>query len=99
MVLHRKSLRSRYVVATLLLVAVTLVAIDVRSRGGGITGHVRNAVSDVVGPIQAATHDALAPIGDFITGAVDYKSLSRQNQQLRDQVAGMSVAAAQAAAA
>ncbi len=98
MVSHRKSLRSRYVVAMLLLIAVTLVAVDTRSGGGGITGHVRNAVSDVVGPIQAATHDALAPVGNFLQGAIDYNSVSKENQRLRNQVAAMSVAAAQAAA-
>jgi len=97
-VTHKKSLRSRYVVAMLLLVAVTLVAVDKRAGGGGITGHIRNAVSDVVSPIQSATHDALAPVGNFLGGAVDYGALSKQNQQLRNQVAAMSVAAAQAAA-
>lgn len=99
MISHRKSLRSRYVVAMLLLVAVTLVALDTRSGGGGVTGQVRNAISDVVGPVQSATHDALAPIGNFLGGAVDYNSLSKENQRLRNQVSAMSVAAAQAAAA
>lgn len=99
MVTRKKSLRRRYVVATLLLVAVTLVALDTRSGGGGITGGIRNAVSDVASPIQSATHDALAPVGNFLQGAVDYGTLSKQNQQLRNQVAAMSVAAAQAAAA
>lgn len=83
----------------LLLVAVTLVALDTRSGGGGVTGQVRNAISDVVGPVQSATHDALAPIGNFLGGAVDYNSLSKENQRLRNQVSAMSVAAAQAAAA
>ncbi len=99
MISHRKSLRSRYVVATLLLVAVTLVALDTRSGGGGITGQLRNAVSDVVSPIQSATRDVLAPVGDFLAGAVDYGTVSKENQRLRDQVAAMSDAAAQAAAA
>ena len=99
MVSHRHSQRSRYVVAALILVALTLVALDTRSRGGGLIGRVRNVVADGFSPLQSATHDVLGPIGNFVTGAVNYGTLRNQNQQLRNQIAAMTVGAAQAAAA
>jgi rod shape-determining protein MreC len=83
----------------LILVALTLVALDTRSRGGGVIGRVRNVVADGFSPLQSATHDILSPIGNFVTGAVNYSTLRNQNQRLRNQVAAMSVGAAQAAAA
>ncbi len=99
MVAHRRSPRSRYVIAALLLLALTLVVLDTRGRGGGVIGRVRNAVADGFSPLQSATHDVLRPIGNFVAGAIDYGSVRAQNQKLRNQVAAMSVGSARAAAA
>ncbi|HVA74665.1 MAG TPA: rod shape-determining protein MreC [Acidimicrobiales bacterium] len=89
MAVYRRSSRTRYVVAVLVLAALTLVTIDARSNGSGVTADVRSKVQDVFSPLQRATHAVLRPIGDFLTGAVDYGSLKRENQRLRDQVASL----------
>jgi rod shape-determining protein MreC len=81
--------RSRYVLAVLVLAALTLVTIDARDGGHGFTGDVRAKAHDVFAPMQRATHDVLRPIGNFLSGAVDYGSLRRQNEQLRDEVASL----------
>lgn len=73
--------------AALVLLALTLVTIDARSQGGGFLSDVREKVSDVFSPLQTATHDALRPIGNFLTGALHYGSLERENQDLRRQLA------------
>ena len=98
MAVYRRSTRTRYVVAVLVLAALTLVTIDARSSGKGITSDLRAKVQDVFSPLQRATHAALRPIGDFLTGAVDYGSLRKENQRLRDQVASLERQRVQAAA-
>jgi rod shape-determining protein MreC len=93
---YRRSTRSRYVVAVLVLSALTLVTLDTRTTG--FTTHLRSGVHDVFSPLQRGTHAALQPIGNFFTGAVDYGTLKRENQRLRDQIAGLQRQQVQAAA-
>jgi rod shape-determining protein MreC len=95
---YRRSSRTRNVIAVLVLAALTLVTIDARSQGSGVLSDARGKVSDVFAPLQRATHAALRPIGDFLTGAIDYGSLRRENEDLRRQVARASTQQAQAAA-
>lgn len=80
------------------LAAVTLIVLDSRS-GGGAMGSIRNGLNSAFSPVQQATHDALAPVGNFLTGAADYGSLRTENQRLRNQVASMQSQAVSAAAA
>jgi rod shape-determining protein MreC len=86
---YRRTTRTRYVLAVLVLAAVTLVTIDSRSNGGGVLRHVRAAAHDVFSPLQRGTHAVLEPIGNFLSGAVHYGSLRTENQRLRDQLAGL----------
>jgi len=95
---YRRSSRTRYVLAVLVLAALTLVTIDARSNGTGVTSDIRARANDVFSPLQRATHAALQPIGNFLTGALDYGSLRRENQRLRDQVAALQNQSAQAGA-
>jgi len=94
---YRRPSRTRYVLAALVLAALTLVTIDARSNGGGVLSNVRSKVSDVFSPLQQGTHAVLRPIGDFLTGAIDYGSLRAENQRLRDQVAALQNQAVQSA--
>ncbi|MBV9660975.1 MAG: rod shape-determining protein MreC [Acidimicrobiales bacterium] len=99
MAVYRRSFRTRNVLAILVLAALTLITIDARSNGHGVLTNIRSKVSDGFSPLQRATHAALAPIGNFLTGAVDYGSLRSENQHLRDQVAGLQAEAIRAASA
>lgn len=87
MAVYRRSSRTRNVIAVLVLLALTFVTIDARSHGGGVLSDVRSKVSDAFSPLQRATHAALRPIGNFLTGAIDYGSLKRENERLRQQLA------------
>ncbi len=98
MAVYRRSSRTRYVLAVLVLAALTLVTIDARSSGSGVTHDIRTKVSDVFSPLQRATHSVLRPIGDFLTGALDYGSLRRENQRLRDQLSSQQAQSIQSAA-
>ncbi|HET9076042.1 MAG TPA: rod shape-determining protein MreC [Acidimicrobiales bacterium] len=99
MAVYRRSSRTRNVLAVLVLAALTLITIDARSNGSGALTSVRGAVSDAFSPLQRATHAALAPIGNFLTGAIDYGSLRAENQKLRQEVAGLQSQAVSSSAA
>ncbi len=98
MAVYRRSSRTRNVLAVLVLAALTLVTIDARSNGSGTLNSVRSGVSDVFSPLQRATHAVLAPIGNFLTGAIDYGSLRAENQKLRQEIAGLQTQAVRASA-
>ncbi len=98
MAVYRRSTRTRYVLAVLVLAALTVVTIDARSSGSGVTNDVRAKVHEAFAPLQHATHSALQPIGNFLSGTINYGSLRRENQRLRDQVAGLQQQSLQAAA-
>ncbi len=98
MAVYRRSTRARYVLAVLVLAALTLVTIDARTNGTGVTNDLRARVREAFSPLQHATHDALRPIGNFLSGTINYGSLRSENQRLRDQVAALEQQSLQAAA-
>ncbi len=98
MAVYRRSNRTRYVLAVLVLAALTLVTVDARSNGSGVLSDIRTKVSDGFSPLQRATHSALQPIGNFLTGALDYGSLRSENQRLRNQVAALQQQSVESAA-
>ena len=98
MAVYRRSTRTRYVLAVLVLAALTLITIDARSSNTGVTSDIRSRVHDAFSPLQRATHSALQPIGNFLSGTVNYGSLRHENQRLRDQVAALQQQSIQAAA-
>lgn len=99
MAVYRRPSRTRYVLAVLVLAAVTLVTLDARSGGNGFLGSVRGDARAVLDPVQRATHRALQPVGDFLSGVASYGSLKAENQRLRQQVAAMQARVAASAAA
>lgn len=98
MAVYRRSSRTRNVLAVLVLTALTLVTIDARGHGGGILSEIRSKVSDAFSPLQSATHDVLRPIGNFLSGAVHYGSLEKENQDLRRQLTQVQTQEAEAQA-
>ena len=82
----------------LVLVALTLITVDARSGGHGFLNHVRGQASDVFSPLQRGTHAVLAPVGNFLTGALDYGSVRSENQRLRQQLAALQNQGVQSAA-
>ncbi len=97
MAVYRRPSRTRYVLAVLVLAALTLVTIDARSNGTGLLSDIRSKVSDGFAPLQRGTHAALQPIGNFLTGALDYGSLRHENQTLRNQIVALQQQSVQAA--
>lgn len=99
MAVSRRPSRTRYLLLVLVLAAVTLVTIDARGGKTGALGAIRSNTRSVVDPIEHATHDALAPIGNFLYGAFHYGALRSENQRLRNEVAAAQSSTAEAQAA
>ena len=70
----------------LVLLGVTLVTLSERSGNGGIFSKARSYAKQAVDPLQSDVHSALQPVGNFIYGALDYRSLEKQNEYLRQQL-------------
>ncbi|NHC45106.1 rod shape-determining protein MreC [Motilibacter aurantiacus] len=90
----RDTRRTRLVLVLLLLTALTLVMLDDRTSGGGPIGHVRSAVADVLGPVQAGVSAAVRPVTGLVDdlrelGAKDEQisRLEAENRQLRQDAA------------
>ncbi|MEX0953226.1 MAG: rod shape-determining protein MreC [Nitriliruptoraceae bacterium] len=78
--------RSRIVLAALVLVALVLVTIDVRSGEGGLLNGARGLATQVFQPVQDGATMLLRPVGNAFTGAGDLFTLRSDNERLRDEV-------------
>lgn len=95
----RDSRRGRYVLAILLLVAVTFVVLDLRGGGDG----ARDSGSSVLGPVERAVSSVTRPIGDFFgslgrirTNEKQVAELQRQKSELETQLRDLDVQAGRA---
>jgi rod shape-determining protein MreC len=90
--------RGRFLLLLLVLLGLTLVTLSDRSGTVRYFSKARSLARQAVNPVQSAIHSALQPVGDFIYGAVQYRSLEAENQKLRQQLAAAEAAPVQAAA-
>jgi rod shape-determining protein MreC len=88
--------RTRYVVAVLVLASLTLVTLSARGRGNPTLRAARNDLHGALTSVQSTIHDVLRPVGNFLTGAVQYGSLKADNARLRQQLATAQTAASRA---
>jgi rod shape-determining protein MreC len=84
--------RPGYILAVLVLAGVTLVTLDARGDGSPALRHVRDSAKSALSSVQSGVHDALRPIGNFLTGAADYGRLKAENSRLRSDLAGAQTA-------
>jgi rod shape-determining protein MreC len=96
----RDSRRARFVLAILLLIAVTFVVLDLR---GGSTG-TRNSASTVFGPLERGVASITRPVGRFFGSLTRVSSdqnkidaLERRNAELQTQMRDLDNQAARAA--
>ncbi len=87
MVVYRRGGRRRYVLALLILTAITLVTLDKRSGDAGAIGVVGRAAHEVVSPVGSAVHAVVGPVGDWFDGVTSAGSLKRDNDRLRAELA------------
>src|SRR5579875_1975072 len=75
--------RARMVLVVLLLVALTLIAVDLRS---GKSGSLRRIGSDVFGPIENGVSSVFRPVGSWFSGLAHLNGYKSDNDKLRSQV-------------
>ena len=76
----------RLTLVMLVLASITVLTLDYHGQASHAITHVRNAVRDVISPIQRGIAAALHPVGDVFSGTIHYGSLETQNQQLREEL-------------
>jgi len=76
----------RLTLVILVLASITVLTLDYHGEASRAITHVRNAVRDVISPIQRGIAAALHPAGDVFSGTIHYGSLETQNQQLREEL-------------
>lgn len=81
----RRTNRSRYTLALLILFSVTLITLNYKGEASKIIADLRTGAANVISPGQRGISDILRPVGNFFAGAVDYGSLSKQNAKLQDE--------------
>ena len=80
-----RSRRSRRTLTLVVLVVLSLsiISLDLNGRTHSITSGVKSVANGVYSPLRNTVVDVLSPIGDFFAGAVHYRSLQSENQQLQ----------------
>ncbi len=87
MAVYRRSARPRFVLLLLVLTAVTLLTLDERSRGLGLTDRIRDGARDLFAPVQDSAASAVRPVENFFQGVLHYGDLETENSRLREQLA------------
>ena len=88
--------RGRFLLLLLVLLGLTFVTLSDRSSTAHYFNRARSLANQVANPFQSGVHAALQPIGDFIYGALKYRSLEAQNQKLREELGSAQSAYVQA---
>lgn len=87
MVAPRRTARPRFTLLLIVLTAITLITIDYRADGGGVTGAVRGGARTVLSPIGTAVKFVVTPVGNVIGGILDFGRVRHENAKLRDELA------------
>lgn len=87
--MNRDSRRLRFVLALLLLTAVTLVTLDYRSGRTGVLADVRSAAQTVVSPLERGVSDVTGPIGREISALWHAHSYAVTEARLEKEIAAL----------
>jgi rod shape-determining protein MreC len=71
----------------IVLTAITLITIDYRADGGGVTGSIRSGARTVLHPVGTAVKFVVTPIGNVIGGVLDFGRVRHENAKLRAELA------------
>ncbi len=87
MVAPRRTSRPRFTLGLIVLTAITLITLDYRAAGGGVTGAVRDGARTVLSPVGDGVKFVVTPLGNVVGGVLDFGRLRRENSRLRDELA------------
>lgn len=76
----------RYLLALVVLSAVTLITLDQRGQGSGVFDSARRLALDLASPVQSAVDDVASPVGEWFDGVIDSGDIARERDRLRTEV-------------
>lgn len=82
---------------TLVVLAMLLMTLDIRSAGEGVVGTMRGGVQTLLAPLQRGANVVMDPVADFLDGVSDITSLRETNEALRAELARAQAAQAEVA--
>jgi len=80
---------TRLLVIGLVVVSLTIITVDYREGDSGPLAEMGRAARTFMAPLQEAVTRATRPVGDFFSGVAHLPTLSRENADLRNQVADL----------
>jgi rod shape-determining protein MreC len=93
MALSRRSGRSRFTLALLILTSVTVLTLDF--RGSSAIRSLRTVAATVFSPVRDATGGVFSPVGDAWNGLFHYNKVRSENDRLRTEIEALRGQAAQ----
>ena len=89
MVVRSKPRSTRLLLVVLVSLSLAVITVDYRQGPDGpLAGLGRTSLS-LMAPLQRAVTNATRPIGDFFVAIAHLPSLSQENRELKDEVAGL----------
>lgn len=85
----KRSRRTLTTLVVLVLLSISIITLSETGRATVLTSGVKSLASDIYSPLRAGVNGVVDPIGRFFAGAVEYGSLSQENQKLRAEVAAL----------
>ncbi|HVF08210.1 MAG TPA: rod shape-determining protein MreC [Actinomycetota bacterium] len=83
----RRTTRPRFTLALLVLTSITLITLDYRSGGSGVTDRARGLARDAFEPVGRGVGNVLSPVVNVIGGVLDFGRIKDENARLRDELA------------
>ena len=76
--------RSRTTIAVLVLISISIIALD--AGGFGPVNGLKSGVGTVFSPVRAVGDAVFGPVGDAFNGVFNRTDLAQENEELRDQI-------------
>lgn len=89
MAISQRNTSQRLTLLILVLASITAITLDYRGQSTHAFDSVRNGARDVLSPVQRLLSDALRPVGDFFSGAVNYGGAVSENAHLESELGAL----------
>ncbi|HDL50300.1 MAG TPA: rod shape-determining protein MreC, partial [Actinobacteria bacterium] len=86
---RRTSDRATSFLVVLVIISFSLMTLDIRSSGGGVTGTLRRGVQTVFTPIQKLATSIVDPALDMVDGIANVAGLRDANKELQQRIASL----------
>jgi rod shape-determining protein MreC len=77
---------TRLLVVVLVSISLAVITLDYRQQDGPLSA-LGNSTKAAMAPMQRAVTNVTRPVGDFFSGLAHLPSLSKENQELKDELA------------